>query len=275
MKQNQFKINNQGDDIVELLIYGIVGSYWDENDAKDIVSAIRAITAKKILVRIYSEGGSVFAGLAIYNALKQHPADVVVRIDSLAASIASVIAMAGTVEMPENAFMVIHNPWGGVVGEAHEMAKMAEILAGIKNSLITVYKSKTALEDEQISSMMDDETWMMAKKAVELGFADTVLGAADPKNALVFNHLKNFQKIPEQIQRLLKDPVNACPEKPKHKENKSMDLVKLKAEHPDLYKAIFAEGAKSGAQESFKKGADSERQRIQDVLAQSMPGHEK
>ena len=111
MKTNNYEIRNQSEtDEAELFLYGIVGDYCDELDAGDIVKDLSALNAKQITVRIYSSGGSVFAGLAICNALKAHPAKILVKIDSLAASIASVIAMSGTVEMPENAFMMIHNP---------------------------------------------------------------------------------------------------------------------------------------------------------------------
>ena len=124
--KNNYEIKNlAGSDEAELLIYGIIGDYWDELDAKDIVQDINSLDVNNITVHIYSDGGSVFAGLAIYNALKRHSADIKVVIDSLAASIASVIAMAGKVYMPENSFMMIHNPWGMNVGDADDMAKMA------------------------------------------------------------------------------------------------------------------------------------------------------
>ena len=122
--KNQFEVRNQADDTAELLLYGIIGDYWEDLDAKDVIMAIRGIDAKAITVKIHSEGGSVFAGLAIYNALMDHPAAILVHIDALAASVASVIAMAGdVVEMPGNAFLMIHNPWVMAVGDEKEMGQ--------------------------------------------------------------------------------------------------------------------------------------------------------
>jgi ATP-dependent Clp endopeptidase proteolytic subunit ClpP len=203
--KNEFQIKNENEDTADLMIYGIIGDYWDEVDAKDIVQSIKNIKAKEIIVSIYSDGGSVFAGLAIYNALREHPAKVTVKIDSLAASIASVIAMAGEVEMPENAFLMIHNPWGGVVGESKDMRKMADILDKLKGSLIMPYNSKTKIADEEISKMMDEETWLTAAEAVEKGFADRIIGEtkAQFNNFAIFNQLTNFKKVPESIKNII------------------------------------------------------------------------
>ena len=272
MKRNQYEIRNQADDTVELLIYGIVGSYWDELYAKDIVTDLKNTDAKTIVVRIYSDGGSVFAGLAIYNALKAHPAKIEVKIDSLAASIASVIAMAGAVEMPENAFLMIHDPWGWVSGTASDMTKMAGVLAKIKNSLVTVYEDKTGMGADKIAEMMTDETWMNAAEAVDLGFADTITGAAEPQNMAVFNSLKDFKKVPEQLKGFLNKTPGSGKPPAKKQEVSDMEITVevLKNKYPDVAKALIDEGREAGTAD----GASGERERIQAVREQSMPGHE-
>ena len=132
-----------------------------------------------ITVWINSPGGDVFAAAQIYNMLKDYAGNVTVRIDSLAASAASVIAMAGnTVEMSPVAMMMIHNPSTIAFGEAKDMQKAIGMLAEVKESILNAYEAKTGLNRVKLSHMMDDESWFNAKKAVELGFADKILFAS-------------------------------------------------------------------------------------------------
>lgn len=129
-----------------------------------------------ITLWINSPGGDVFAAAQIYNLLMDYKGDVHVVIDGLAASSASVIAMAGTtVSMSPVAMMMIHNPWTVAQGEAKDMAKVIEMLGEIKESIINAYELKTGLSRAKLSHLMDSESWFNAKKAVELGFADKVL----------------------------------------------------------------------------------------------------
>ncbi|HGC8147554.1 TPA: head maturation protease, ClpP-related [Streptococcus agalactiae] len=129
-----------------------------------------------ITLWINSPGGDVFAAAQIYNMLMDYQGDVHVIIDGLAASAASVIAMAGTtVSMSPVAMMMIHNPWTFAQGEAKDMAKVIEMLGEIKESIINAYELRTGLSRTKISHLMDSESWFNAKKAVELGFADKVL----------------------------------------------------------------------------------------------------
>jgi len=275
MKINNYEIRNENENTAELLLYGIIGDYWDELDAKDIVEDLRKIEASQIIVRIYSDGGSVFAGLAIYNALKSHPANILVKIDSLAASIASIIAMAGTVEMPENAFMMIHNPWGSIYGgDSKDMEQMAKVLAKIKDSLITVYKNKTGLENDKISDLMDAESWFMAKEAIELGFADKITGTSDPKNMKVFNQLKNYKNVPDQLKNMIDKsaPEDGAKQKPSIKGDEVMEITMavLEKDAPALLEKIQADAKQEGAE----LGATNERDRIKGVSDQNMVGHE-
>lgn len=129
-----------------------------------------------ISVWINSPGGDVFAAAQIYNMLMEYPYDVTVKIDGLAASAASVIAMAGTtVEMSPVAMMMIHNPATIAIGDSEEMKKAVKMLDEVKESIMNAYEIKTGLARDKISKLMDAESWFNAKKAVELGFADKIL----------------------------------------------------------------------------------------------------
>jgi len=155
----------------EISIHDEIGS-WGVS-AKDFLAQLRSIAAATpITLSIHSPGGEVFDGLAIYHALKAR-GNVTVRIEGLAASMASVIAMAGTrIEMPRNAFLMIHNPSGFAMGDAADMRQLADLLDKIKSSLVAAYRDRTKKTDEDIMDMMDAETWLTGEEAVEHGFAD-------------------------------------------------------------------------------------------------------
>ena len=133
-----------------------------------------------ITVWIHSEGGDCFAAAAIYNMLKEYgnkKGFVTVKIDGLAASAASVVAMAGdVVEISPVGMLMIHNPWTGTYGDAEEFRSAAQMLDDVKETIINAYQLKTKLPREQLAQMMSDETWLHAKKAVELHFADKIIG---------------------------------------------------------------------------------------------------
>ncbi|MDU2265253.1 head maturation protease, ClpP-related [Clostridium celatum] len=129
-----------------------------------------------IVVWLNSPGGDVFAASQIYNMLKEYDGKVTVKIDGIAASAASVIAMAGSeILMSPVAMMMIHNPATVIFGEASDLQSGIEMLSEVKESIVNAYEQKTSLPRNKISKMMDAETWFNAQKAVELGFADKVL----------------------------------------------------------------------------------------------------
>ena len=133
-----------------------------------------------ITVWINSPGGDCVAAAQIYNMLMEYPADVTVKIDGIAASAASVIAMAGTkVCMSPVSVLMIHNPLTIAMGDSEEMKKAIQLLDEVKESIINAYEIKTGLDREKISRLMDAETWMNAKKALELGFCDEILFAPE------------------------------------------------------------------------------------------------
>ena len=136
-----------------------------------------------ITLWINSPGGDVFAAAQIYNMLMDYPHDVTVKIDALAASAASVIAMAGTrVLMSPVAMLMVHNPATIAIGDSEEMQRAIDMLAEVKESIMNAYEIKSGLSRHKSSQLMDAETWMNAKEAVKLGFADEILFVGKKKD---------------------------------------------------------------------------------------------
>ena len=129
-----------------------------------------------VKVHINSIGGDCIAASRIYTMLKEYPDEVTVQIDGVAASAASVVAMAGTrVCMSPTALMMVHNPWTNACGDSEDMRKAVELLDEVKESIINAYQLKTGMDRVELSQLMDAETWLNARKAKELGFCDEVL----------------------------------------------------------------------------------------------------
>lgn len=161
----------------EVLIYGEIDSYWGV-DAGQFARDLAQIDASTITVRINSVGGDAFDGIAILNALRGHGATINVVVDGLAASIASVIAMAGTtVTMNRNSQMMVHNGWALCVGDAADHQKTADMLAKMNTNLASIYAEKAGGTVEDWLAVMDAETWMSAEEAVECGLADSMIEA--------------------------------------------------------------------------------------------------
>ena len=169
----------------------LCGSIADESWFDDDVTpkAFRAeLNAGKgdVVIWINSPGGDCVAAAQIYNMLMDYPGNITVKVDGIAASAASVIAMAGTkVLMSPTALMMIHNPLTVAIGDSEEMQKAIAMLAEVKESIINAYEIKTGLSRAKLSHLMDAETWMNAKKAVELGFADDLLFKSEEGTAAV------------------------------------------------------------------------------------------
>lgn len=162
----------EGSTEAEISIYDAIGGY--DINAKQFVDELKAVDAETIHLRINSPGGSVIDGNAIFNALKRHSARVVVHIDGLAASMASVIAMAGEeIRMADNALMMIHNPWTITMGDADDLRKDADLLDKMRDAIVTAY-SRSQYEPEELIAMMDEETWLTAQEALDGGFIDMI-----------------------------------------------------------------------------------------------------
>jgi|GEM_PF-152690 len=184
-----------GDKEADVFIYDDIGG-WGIT-AQNFVTALNEITADQINVRINCRGGDVFEGVAIFNALKRHDAKVVTHTEALAASIASIIALAGDeVEISENAFYMIHNPYSWAVGDAAAMRKAAGMLDKVTDSLINIYTAKTGKSDSEIRDLMDDETWFTADEAKAAGFVDAI---TDEEIIEAAFDLSVFNNVPKQV----------------------------------------------------------------------------
>lgn len=191
----------------ELLLYGEISStsWWgDEVTPKQFKEDLDNLGDIDTLnIYINSGGGDIFAGQAIYSMLKRHNANKTVYVDGLAASIASVIAMAGDkIVIPKNAMIMIHKAWTGMYGNANDFRKIADDLEKIEEGIIATYEEKTGLEKEKIKEMMDKETWMTAEEAFENGFADEI--EEEKKIAASINKetLNKYKNVPETCKSL-------------------------------------------------------------------------
>jgi ATP-dependent Clp protease protease subunit len=194
-----FEIVARGDDTTEINLYDEIGG-WFGVTAKAFREKLEAVTTSKIILNINSPGGDVFDGIAIYNDLLAHKADVVVRVTGLAASAASIIAMAGDeVHIAENAFFMIHNAWSVAVGDAQVMTKRANLLKKIDAELAETYAARTGGDVEEIRSQMNDETWLNADEAVEQGFADDTFAAEEKADAKASFDLAPFRNVPRAL----------------------------------------------------------------------------
>jgi ATP-dependent Clp protease, protease subunit len=199
----------------EIWLYDEIGSGWFGGvSAKKFAEDLKALgKLSDISLRINSPGGDVFDGIAIYNILKQNSARVTVYIDGLAASIASIIAMAGDeIIMAGNATMMVHRAWGMTVGNTEDMQAMADTLAKLDGTLTGTYAKRTGLEWGAINQMMSDETWMNAEEALAQGFIDGI--SEEMKLAAHFDLDKfKFKKNPLDA-RMPMQPAAATVDKP-------------------------------------------------------------
>lgn len=180
----------------EVLIYDEIGAYGVT--AKGFLAELGAMANDVAIdLRLNSPGGSVFDAVAIFNALKRHAGEITVWIDGIAASAASYIAMAGdSVVMPQNAFLMIHDPSGLVVGTAADMRSTAEALDKVKGSLIQGYAAKSGKPDGEIAALMAAETWLDAEEALALGLIDRI---AEPVKLAASFDIARFRNAPAEL----------------------------------------------------------------------------
>ena len=215
--------------MTEVMIYDEIGNFGV--DAKSFINEIKQIpNDTSVLLRINSPGGSVIDGLAIYDAISRMPQKVTARIEGIAASMASVIALAADeVIMSENSLYMIHNVWGGEVGDSDDLRKAADLMDKMGERLINIYVSKTGQTEEQIRSWMDEETWFNSLEAQEAGFINLVeepikmaamfdIKKYDYKNTSLveklFNNLKKgkMEKEFENLKTFISDIFNKASE---------------------------------------------------------------
>lgn len=253
-------LTNETKKSVEILIYEQIGEdYWSEGiGAKRFAEELKAAgKVNEIVLRINSAGGSVFEGLAIYNVLKAHSAKKIVYIDGIAASIASVIAMAGDIRyMPANALIMVHDPTGFVLGDAEDMRKMAETLDKIKASIVGIYVDATGRGEEYIRAMMKEETWLSAEEAVNAGFADEVLEGVQIAASY---DLSKFRNVPQYL--LAFDAYMKKHENISHSEkggvNMEIEITKAREETLKAEKQRVSELMAMGERFDCKKLADT------------------
>lgn len=196
-----FSIKAKGNSEAEILIYEDVGEGWFGGvTAKQFAEDLKALgKVDTINLRINSAGGDVFDGLSIYRRLVDHPAKVITHIDGLAASIASVIAMAGNeIRISESGFLMIHNAWGVAIGTSDEMMTMAGLLETTTSAIADVYTARTKNKRDAVKGWMDQETWFTGADAVKEGFADSVV-ANLRVSARLNNEKHKFKHAPSAL----------------------------------------------------------------------------
>ena len=207
--QGNYSIENKTDKEATIYIYDEIG--WFGVEAIDFVKDLNDIKAGTIHIRINSPGGMVFDGTSIFNAIKQHKSKTITHIDGLAASISAVIALApDKILMAENAFMMIHNPYSMVIGNADDMRSEANLLEKVGGMISKTFIDKTGMDKEKIKDLMTADnglgTWMTADEAMELGFIDEIEEPSENENAKanIFD-LSVFANVPDALQNTKKD----------------------------------------------------------------------
>jgi ATP-dependent Clp protease, protease subunit len=203
-----YRVRMAGSKAAEIYLYDeIGGGMWGGGiSAKQFAEDLKSLGKIDTLnVRVNSPGGDVFDGLAIYSTLKRHPANVVMDIDGMALSIASVIVMAGNqVNMAKNAMMMIHDPWTCSCGTADDFRKQADLMDQVKGNLVTTYADRTKMDEAEIADLMSAETWLTADDALSNGFVDGV--TEDLQLAARFD-LSRFRNAPKALARAQPRPV--------------------------------------------------------------------
>lgn len=173
MRKEWYKIKNNASEVSDVYLFNDIGTFGIT--AQSFIDEIKEYDNQELNIHINSLGGEVFEGMAIYSIIQRRKAKTTVYIEGIAASIASVIALAADeVIMSENSLLMIHNAWGGTQGDAKDMRKQADVLDKITNEIAEVYVKKTKMPYNEIIEMMNEETWLTAEEAVALGFVDSI-----------------------------------------------------------------------------------------------------
>jgi ATP-dependent Clp endopeptidase proteolytic subunit ClpP len=205
MNEKWYNIQNKAGEAADIYIFDEIGTYGVT--AQDFISEIKGLKDMPINLRINSLGGDVFDGMAMYNVIKRREAKTTVYIEGIAASIATIIALgADEVIMAENSLFMIHNAWGGTSGEAKDMRKTAETLDKITSELTDIYVKKTGLSFDALAEMMDEESWLNAQEAFDLGFIDTISDSIKVAAKYDVSKFKNITQ--EEIKNKLSININ-------------------------------------------------------------------
>ena len=252
---NWYNIKNLSESSAEVVIYDEIGAFGI--DSKTFIDELAQIPKdKEILLRVNSPGGSVIDGLAIYDAIRRTSQKVTTRIEGLAASIASIIALAGDeVIMSENSLFMIHNVWGGETGDSKDMRKAADLMDKMSGKLVSIYMAKSGKEESEVKSWMDSETWFNAEEALEAGFITAIeepialaakfdIYKCNYKNkdkvVQMFNENSNNLKMKEQIEELKNFISEMFDKKTEVKNVKILDSSEVNDKISSLENAISA-----------------------------------
>lgn len=243
----------------DISIHAEIG-YWGVT-AKQFLEQLRLLGdgISTINLSIHSPGGDVLDGWAIYNALKMHPANVVVTVKALAASMASVIMLAGdTIRIPKNAYVMIHRVSGGAYGDADQVKQMAEVIAKLEDGIVSAYAERSGLSEKEVRQMMmDGETWLNGTEAVDKGFADELITAS--KTTAMAAWKDHFTAAPRALfdTAASTDPANH-----------TIDLLDMKPE--DIQKLI-TDGITAGLSNHANTQKDGISNLIKDGLTAQIP----
>ena len=195
--KGSYRIENKTDKEATIYIYDEIG--WFGVEASVFAKDMEALEAETIHIRMNTPGGNVFDGTAMANIIKQHKSHTIIHIDGLAASIGSIIALAGDeTYMAENAFFMFHEAWTITIGNADNLREDAKLLDKIDGVLANTYAQKTGKEEKDIKKLMRAETWLTADEALEMGMIDGIEKATDEKAKTIFD-LSVFANVPDQL----------------------------------------------------------------------------
>jgi len=281
----EFKNSADDEAVGELLLYGNLANrtWWDDEiTPKNFNKDLDNLGSKDELhIRINSYGGDVFAGHAIYNSIKnykrKHGALVKIFIDGIAASAASVVAMAGDkIIMPSNSMMMIHDPMIGVCKYLNiaDMTQYINELEKVKVSIVNTYHEKTGLDKEKIAEAMKNTTWMNADEAIEAGYADVLDDETEVEVSITNeNHLivngydidcSYFNSMPTQFMNMANKPKNKSVDTPvESQEEEFVNEKELQNKHPELHNQII------------KNAVKAERERVQGIQNLAAPGQDE
>jgi len=203
-KPSEFRAQRTDKGSLEIVMYDVIGAdLFGGISAREVLAVLSAHKdVPEIVVRLNSPGGSVFEGVAIYNALAKHPARVVIEVDALAASAASVIAMAGDeIRMAKGAYMMVHEAWGFTQGPAEDHEKNAELLRKLSGTIADIYEARTKVPKRKVVEMMAAETWLTADEALSQAFATSVHShkaspIAAPQNSVFGKLVAEYKNTP-------------------------------------------------------------------------------
>jgi ATP-dependent Clp endopeptidase proteolytic subunit ClpP len=229
----------------EICLYDVIDSFFGISAKEFRRQLADAGDVNVIHCRINSPGGSVWDGLAIHNTLKSHKAKVIVHIDGLAASMASIVAMAGDeIEMPANSFMMLHNPSDIAAGDAEEIRKTADLLDQVKEQLAAIYAARSGKDAKEIEKLMDEETWLDGATAVDMGLATKCIEPLATAASIDRGRLAAYRNVPATL-------VCAAPTQPPTSTTGAPIMAEPTATEPKAATLKELRAACPGADEKF------------------------